>query len=163
MKRLYIVRHGKSSWDLESIRDIDRPLKEKGINDAYKMARQVAAKEPKPQLIISSNAIRALHSAVIIHRELKLAPEVLTISVELYHADVDEILQVIYTVDDNIDFLMIFGHNPGFTELANYLSNLNIMNVPTTGMVILDFEVSKWNEIDRNSIAKERFEYPRNL
>jgi phosphohistidine phosphatase len=163
MKRLYIVRHGKSTWDLEGIKDIDRPLKERGINDAHKMADFLDQNLDKPELIISSNAIRALHSAVIFHRVLGLPASTLTIDPDLYHADTGEILDVIYPVDDTIDRLMIFGHNPGFTDFVNYLSNLNLMNLPTTGLVTLDFEIDSWTEISRGNLMKERFDFPGNL
>lgn len=163
MKRLYIVRHGKSSWDLEGIQDIDRPLKERGINDAHKMAKHVDRESKKPQLIISSNATRALHTAAIFHRLMGLPASILTVEPDLYHADIDEILDVIYGVSDDIDCLMIVGHNPGFTDFSNYLSTLNIMNLPTLGIVTLDFEIQKWTDIGRDKLAKERIDFPRNL
>lgn len=163
MKRLYIVRHGKSSWDLEGIQDIDRPLKERGVFDAHKMAKFIDRELKKPDLMISSNAIRALHTAVIFHRAMNLSPSVLTINPDLYHADTDEILDVIYSVEDKVENLMIFGHNPGFTDFSNYLSTLNLMNLPTTGLVTLDFEIQRWTEVGRDKLVKELFDFPKNL
>lgn len=163
MKRLYIIRHGKSSWDHEGTQDIDRPLKERGVNDALKMAELVDHELERPQLIISSNAIRALHTAVIFHRVLKLPEASLTVNPDLYHADTSEILNIICTVEDSVDTLMIFGHNPGFTDFANYLSNLNLMNLPTTGMVTLDFDIETWTEVGNDKLVKERFDFPGKL
>jgi phosphohistidine phosphatase len=162
MKRLFIVRHGKSTWDYDSVKDIDRPLKERGISDGYEMAGRLMKKDLKPDLIVSSPGIRALHSAVIFHRVLKLPNLSLQINPEFYLADEDEILSVIYGFDDSIQSVMIFGHNPGFTNLVNYLSNLNVMNVPTTGLAILQFDTDKWNEIGRQKLVKEYFDFPKN-
>ncbi|MCK5170441.1 MAG: histidine phosphatase family protein, partial [Bacteroidales bacterium] len=69
-KYLYIVRHGKSIQDYGNISDIDRPLKERGINDGYKMAERLLVQNKIPEKIISSSAVRALHSATIFARTL---------------------------------------------------------------------------------------------
>jgi len=162
MKRLFIVRHGKSSWDYDSVKDLDRPLKERGISDGYIMAERLVKRELKPELIISSPGIRALHSAVIFHRVLKMPPESINIDPDLYLADEDEILKLLYGLNDKVNSVMIFGHNPGFTDFTNYISNLNLMNIPTTGIAILDFEIGKWNELERGKLVKEYFDFPRN-
>ena len=162
MKRLFIVRHGKSSWELESVRDIDRTLKERGIMDAYKMASRLQSAGLVPKKIVSSSAARAFHSAVIFHRVLNMPPGTFSIEPGLYAADTEEILNIVYSFDDDDDSIMIFGHNPGFTDLANELSRLNISNVPTTGVVVLDFDIGKWTEIGRDRLVKEHFDYPRN-
>lgn len=161
MKTLYIVRHGKSSWDYEQVDDIDRPLNERGISDGYKMARRVLKKKMIPELIISSNACRALHTATIFHRVLNMYPGSFMIDSSVYLAGIDQILNVIYGTDDSIDSLMIFGHNPGFTDIANYLSRLDISNVPTTGLVKLDFDIKKWTDVSRNILVAEEFDFPK--
>ncbi len=115
-----------------------------------------------PELIITSTATRASHSALIFSRVLHMREESLIFSKDLYLAGTDDILSVIYGVDDSVEKLMIFGHNPGFTYLANHLSNMQIMNVPTTGLVILEFDIDKWTEISRDKIVREEFDYPKN-
>lgn len=160
MKRLFIVRHGKSDWDFQSVKDIDRTLKERGISDGYKMARRLLEKELIPDIIISSDAIRALHSAVIFRRVLGLPPAALTINHELYLAGVERILSILYAIDNRINAVMIFGHNPGFSELAHNLSNLSIPDIPTTGMVILDFDTNNWSEITKHLLSNEVFDSP---
>jgi phosphohistidine phosphatase len=161
MKRIFIVRHGKSSWELDSVDDIDRPLNNRGISDGYKMSARLIKLKQIPELLISSNAVRALHTASIFHRELNMSADLLKIDPSLYLAGVGTILDVIYSVDDKWESLMIFGHNPGFTEISNYLSNLNISNVPTTGLVTLDFDTDKWTEVDRSLLVGENFDFPR--
>ena len=135
MKDLYIVRHGKSTWDIEGISDIDRSLKERGINDAYKMAERLLVQDRIPQKIISSPAVRALHSATIFARTFNFPYNEIIINEGIYHAGMNVMLSIIQQVDDNINSLMVFGHNPTFTDLANHFINNKIANVPTTGIV----------------------------
>jgi phosphohistidine phosphatase len=161
MKNLFIVRHGKSSRDYDSIDDIDRPLKERGISDGYKMADRLLKRRLKPDLLVSSNASRAFHTAAIFHRVLNMGAENFRIEPALYLSGVDEILNVIFGIDDKINSLMIFGHNPGFTEISNYLSTMSIDNVPTTGMVHLVFDTMNWTTICRDVLVNESFDFPR--
>ena len=163
MKTLIIVRHGKSDWDFQSIKDIDRTLKERGIRDAYEMAGRLLEKNLIPESIISSTANRAFHSALIFSRVLNISGEKIIPEKKLYLADEDDILSVIYACSDSINTLMIFGHNPGFTDIVNYLSNLNIMNVPTTGVVVLEFNIDSWTSISKSCIEGEYFDFPRKV
>lgn len=162
MKTLIMVRHGKSDWEYESVRDIDRSLKERGIRDGYKMAGKCADRGLNPELIVSSTATRAAHTAIIFNRVLRMSGESLVFTEDLYLSDMDGILSVIYGFDDSLDRIMIVGHNPGFTDLANYLSNLNIMNVPTSGMVVLQFDTGSWSRISRDNLGSAEFDFPRN-
>ena len=161
-KTLFIVRHGKSTWDYPAVSDIDRPLKDRGIKDAYDMADRILKIGIMPDVIISSPAVRALHTAIIFSRVLQLPPDEIIINQDLYLAEYDEILSVITATDNSRKSLMIFGHNPGFTELANHLSGLNIDNVPTTGLVQLTFTTESWKGISRKCLSSEFFDSPHN-
>ncbi len=161
-KTLIIVRHGKSSWDYESLADIDRPLKERGVRDAFDMAGRMKKQGLIPQRIITSSAIRAIHTAIIFSRILEVFKEKIIICEELFHADASEIVNIIGTTPADIDSLMIFGHNPGFTRLVNILSNLSISNLPTSGMVLLVFNTDNWKRIGRNNLIDEKFDFPSN-
>ncbi|MCK4921029.1 MAG: histidine phosphatase family protein [Bacteroidales bacterium] len=163
MKTLIIVRHGKSDWDFRSVKDIDRTLKERGINDGYTMANRLLEKDLIPEIIVSSTANRAFHSALIFSRVLNIDGDRIIPDKNLYLSYEEDILSVIYGCNDDINSLMIFGHNPGFTDLANYLSHLNISNVPTTGIVILNFDVDSWSEISKSNLTNEYFDYPRKV
>jgi len=160
IKVLYIVRHGKSSWDNETLADIDRPLKERGIRDAQNMAGRFKNNEPVPQRIITSPAIRAMHTAMIFCRILEIPEERIIISEDLFHAKPSEIIEITGKTPDNVESLMIFGHNPGFTHLANILSNLAVNNIPTCGLVKLVFETDSWKQIDRQYLVDAKFDYP---
>lgn len=160
MKRLYLIRHGKSAWDSEGTQDIDRPLKEKGINDAYEMAGRLVRTGSLPELLLTSPAARASHTALIFARIMNVKDEAIEIRENLYLAGPSEILGVIGTIPDNINSAALFGHNPGFTDLANKLSNLRIDNVPTSGMVVMDFQTSLWKDISNKTLLSASFDYP---
>jgi len=160
IKTLYIVRHAKSSWDVESLSDNDRPLKERGIRDAFEIARQLKGKKDVPQSMISSPAIRALHTAIIFSRTLNVPADKIIVSERLLHTDTSEIIDMIRETPEDIGSLMIFGHNPEFTELANLLSNLSLANLPTTGTVKLTFRMNSWEQAAREFLQEETFYFP---
>ena len=163
MKDLYIVRHGKSSWATDEISDIDRSLKERGIHDGYKMAEKLSAKDRIPELIISSSANRALHSATIFARTFKFPLEKVIINEKFYLAETKTILQLLIQTGDDIKSLMIFGHNPTFTDLANLFVNHEIANIPTTGIVGLSFDTNTWSNIDKLKPKDRFFDFPKNI
>jgi phosphohistidine phosphatase len=163
MKQLHIVRHGKSSWDIENIADIDRPLSERGIAGAYLMARRLADRGVLPDLLLSSPAVRALSTAVIFLRVLELPASVLQINESIYMGNVNELVKLIRSVDDRFASLMIFGHNPVFTVLANRFLINTIENIPTAGIVSLSFPAGTWKEFDKTAPEKEFFDYPKHI
>lgn len=163
IKELFIVRHGKSSWDHENISDIDRPLKERGINDGYMMAERLLKKKLVPQKIISSPANRALHSATIFARVLNYPYQKIDINEDIYFADKKTMLNMIKQTSDQVESLMVFGHNPTFTDLANHFLVNQIDNIPTTGIVWLKFELNNWQDIDTIKPLEYFFDYPKNI
>lgn len=161
-KTLFVVRHAKSSWDYPAVSDIDRPLKERGIKDAYEMANRVLKKACLPDSIISSPALRALHTAIIFSRVITFPADEIIINQDLYISQADQILSVIMATDNSRKSLMIFGHNPGFTELVNYLTELEIDNLPTTGLVMIRFKTDMWKGISKKCHIVEYFDFPHN-
>ncbi|MFC2086632.1 histidine phosphatase family protein [Bacteroidota bacterium] len=163
MKTLVLVRHGKSDWTFEELSDIDRPLKERGVNDSYKMAGRLKKQKIIPDLILSSSATRAIHSAIIFARQMGIPASKIVINENLYMATEKEILEIIKKTDDSVKTLFVFGHNPIFTILANEFVQESIDNIPTAGMVILNFEVETWAEIKKNRKSSDIFDFPKNL
>jgi len=161
MKKLLIVRHGKSDWSEEELEDIDRPLKLRGVNNAYNMANRLLNKKIIPEYVISSPANRALHTAVIFMSVINIPYKQITISNKLYFSSINAILEEIYKTDNNISSIMLFGHNPTFTNFANSFMNNQIDNIPTSGVVILHFNVEKWKAINTNNLCEEYFDYPK--
>ncbi len=160
-KQLYILRHGKSSWKYESIDDIDRHLKEKGIHDAYTMAKRLKEKKIKPDLIISSPAARAFHTASIFARTLDYSPEDITIRNHFYPGDDSEIINTLKELDDHVNSVMIFGHNPAFTDTANHFLSEQLDKLPTSGVAMVSFNTSSWKNIEKDNVEQVEIDYPK--
>lgn len=162
-KQLIIVRHGKSSWDYEGIADIDRPLNLRGIKNAHEMARRFLTRKILPDWILTSPANRALHTATIFARLLNIPFQNFFIEERIYAADAPGIIEMITGLEDQIPSVMIFGHNPAFTSLANHFLEDHIDNIPTAGVVWLEFGVDQWKAIDHNTVTKSFFDYPKKI
>lgn len=160
-RRLFIIRHGKSSWDHEDLDDIDRPLAERGIRNAGEMAERLRSAELIPQLILSSPASRALNTAMIMSKSWGLGPEDLQIHDALYMAYTSEIAQLVSSVSDEIKKLAIFGHNPSFTSYANLFLGSPLDNLPTAGVVIVTLESESWDGIGRKHVKECYVDYPK--
>jgi phosphohistidine phosphatase len=144
MKTIYLCRHAKSSWDYSNLRDIERPLNERGLRDAPFMARLFREKGIKPDAIFTSPAVRALTTATYFKNELDMVGKHFQVLDILYEASSQEIYHLIQTLSDDFQVVMIFGHNPAFTSAANLFSKGYIENIPTCGIVRIDTEVSQW-------------------
>lgn len=145
VRELILVRHAKSSWRDPSLDDHSRPLNKRGKRDAPEMGDRLARLGYKPDLIISSTAVRALETARTIARKLGYPRERILEEEGIYHASVEGLIGVISNVDDSVETLMLFGHNPGFTQLANLLGPRGIFNMPTCAVLHLRFDTMSWN------------------
>src|SRR5690606_23560775 len=162
MKTLYLVRHAKSSWDNLSLADFDRPLNKRGERDAPEMGKRLALRNIKPQLMLSSPANRAYTTARKIAEALRIPEKSIKTDEALFHADAQEILKVIGRQDDAVESLMVFGHNPGFTDLVNFLKyDYNIDNLPTCGIVAFNIETTSWKNIKKGKAEQLFFDYPK--
>ena len=163
MKRLALLRHAKSSWTEVSLADHDRVLSERGKRDAPKMGRRMAARKVRPSLIIASSAARARATATFIAEALKYPAEFLQVEKELYLATADKILELACSQEDNFSNLLIIGHNPGMTDLVNQLlPSIGMKNLPTSGVVAMDFDTKKWSELADVSAKLVFYDYPKN-
>lgn len=161
MKTLYLMRHAKSSWDNRSLSDYERPLNERGLRDAPFMGNILSKLISTPQMLFSSPAQRAISTAEVVAQSLNFDLQKIIKDEKIYHAVVSDIMRIIYSVDDKYERIMIFGHNPTFTQLSNYLSAKIIDNIPTSGFVQIDFDLNSWKNIEGNSGKLILFEYPK--
>lgn len=160
-KRITLLRHAKSSWKDASVPDRDRPLNRRGSKSAPDMGKRLADRGVRPSLLLTSPAKRARETARLIARELNYPLEFIQSESELYLATPETILQVVARQDDGFNDVMVFGHNPGITELANQLGDRNIDNVPTCGVVGIDLDVQEWAEIVAADGKTVFFDYPK--
>ncbi len=154
------MRHGKSSWE-HLVDDIDRPLNERGINGVHTVAGRLAAAGFIPEKAISSPAVRALHTAEMVIRITGMQQNSLSIVNGLYLADVTDIFKFIAATESSVRSLALFGHNPGFTDLANCFFKDGIDNLPTAGVVAVTFDTSAWSEISKDKVVDIYFDYPK--
>ena len=149
MKTLYIVRHSKSDWGSEALKDIDRHLNPKGYADAYFMSNNFIQNHPIPDLLVSSPAIRAMSTALIFARNFNYPERAITIKASIYEANTEDLIKCIAEFDDSKNNIMLFGHNPGLTNLFTQISDSFIDNIPTSGIIGITFEVKTWKDITR--------------
>ena len=162
MKELIIVRHAKSSWKDSSLDDRARPLNRRGERDAPEMGARLAGRKNRPDLIVSSPAVRALETARIIARKLGYPRKDIVVKDRLYGAGIVELLEVIRDSDDSVETLMLFGHNPGLTDLANHLGPRPIPNLPTCGVLHLGFDTDTWSTVGYARGDEVLFDFPKN-
>lgn len=160
-KRLLLIRHAKSDWGNPSIRDFDRPLNKRGNAAAPEMAQRMSNQNIYPDLIVSSPALRALTTAKYFAKAWKLAENDIITDKRIYEAGINQLLNVVNQFDNNYHTIALFGHNPGLTDFANYLSDLNCYNMPTCSIVILDFQVDNWNLVSGSTAEVLLFDYPK--
>jgi phosphohistidine phosphatase len=157
---LLLVRHAKSSWDNVGIADIDRTLKARGINNAYEVSRKLKLNDRMPDRIISSPAIRALHTAVIFARVFEFPLKNLQINNILYESSEEKMIEFIKKMPDESQSVMLFGHNPDVTYMVNYFGKKTVDDIPTSGVVILTFKCQNWKQISRDNLDSELYFYP---
>ena len=163
MKTLTLVRHAKSSWKHHGLSDRERPLNKRGKRDAPVMGKRAAAAGLRPSQIISSPAVRAWTTAKVFAKALKYPMEFLQREDGLYLASLDNLLDVVATQDAGFNSLMLFGHNPGMTDFANYLVPGLTSNLPTAGVVSVNVECEDWMLYDRPPTELALHDYPKKL
>ncbi len=161
MKRLLLCRHAKSSWKDISLHDIDRPLNKRGKRNAPVMGTLLRERGVVPDIILSSPACRARKTARQLAGKTGYPRKKIVIVDALYGASPDRMLKIIQKLDDSGETALLVGHNPETTMLANILGNLDISNVPTCGIVALDFAVQEWKDVRPQQGTLVFFEYPR--
>ena len=142
------MRHGKSSWE-NDVKDQDRPLQERGVNDAMRVGAYAKDHMEMPVAVYASPANRALHTCLIAMRQMGLDPGMLTITDALYDFSGGSVERFIRSLDDSLEHVMIFGHNHAFTAISNIFGNEKIDNLPTAGLVHIHFKEQHWADITK--------------
>ena len=138
MKRLVLLRHAKSSWDF-NVSDKDRPLTEKGINRITMISVNSSNVLSGADLIFSSPANRALHTACIMINSLGLSFNKIVLKKELYTFELSKLLDFIFNISDDYNSVICVGHNPAFSEAISHLSKTDFIHLPTSAWAELNF------------------------
>jgi phosphohistidine phosphatase len=161
MRNLYLLRHAKSSWKDESLRDFDRPLKGRGRRAAEQMGQVLAEEKLKSPLVISSPAARARETTELVLQSsgLKLEPR---FEERIYEADVRTLMEVVRSIPDSSDTAIMVGHNPGFENLLSYLTGEN-RHMPTCALARIEFDAASWGKVAEETGRLEFFVTPKEL
>jgi phosphohistidine phosphatase len=167
VKRLYLLRHAKSAWGDPTLPDRERPLAPRGRKAAKRMARWARKHDVRPQLVLCSSAVRARQT---LQRVLPgLGEPAVWIEVTLYAAAADTLLARIRALPEEVDEVMLVGHNPGLMDLALLLAAPGPNrkrargNVPTGALVELELAAGHWRDVEAGGARMRRFVVPRDL
>ena len=162
MKKIILIRHGKSGWDSPWLSDHDRPLAERGIADVPQMARRLQERGLVPDLIVSSTALRAADTARLTAAVFGYPESAIVLEKSLYHASPEQLLDVIRGQSEAVQTLALVGHNPGLTELIQELG-CRLDNLPTAGQYGCTLSDTLWADFAPEKISTEWIDYPKKL
>jgi len=146
MKTLLILRHAKSSWKQPELADHDRPLAKRGRRDGPRMGRLLLREHLAPDAILTSTARRAQDTAALVAEHCG-HDEPLQIHSALYEADPSTIIDLLRELDDQVDRVMVVGHNPELERLLEQLTG-RCERLPTAALVHLQLNISGWRDLD---------------
>lgn len=161
MKRIYFVRHAKSSWADIGLRDFDRPLNNRGFRDAPFMANKMKELGVMPDLIVSSPAKRAFTTASYFAEAFGVTPTSIIQQPDIYEAFTEDIMTIINALPKEADTIFLFGHNPSLTSIANAFSQSFIANIPTCGVFKVEAAVDDWSAFDYQTGVLVEYHYPK--
>lgn len=147
MRRLTLIRHARSSRDYPLLDDIDRPLDARGRSEAPEMAQRLKAALTPPLRLVSSPAMRALTTAQAFAEVLEIPDAGIQVLPEIYEATPGTLLHLVNRFDDADPQVLMFGHNPGLSELAQLLADMPFAELPTCAAATLAFEVASWRDV----------------
>jgi phosphohistidine phosphatase len=151
MKYLFIIRHAKSSWDNPFTKDFERPLNERGEKSIAVMGKFLKINDENFDIVISSPAKRAITTASGICNFIHYKTESIQVDNTIYHASSFQLFKTITGISDQYETAALFGHNPGLTDLCNYLTEDYISNLPTCGIVKIRFDIDSWSEVSKGN------------
>ncbi|MEP7163060.1 MAG: histidine phosphatase family protein [Ferruginibacter sp.] len=164
MKKLYIIRHAKSSWGDFTLPDFERPLNERGKTDAPIMAKRLLAKKIKIDAFVSSPAKRAKKTCKLFCNEYGVKEDKIIFIEKLYLAHAAMFFEVVKEFDNKYDHVAIFAHNPGITDFANRLcKDVHIDEMPTCSVFAVNANIENWNMFKEGEYEFLFFDYPKQV
>lgn len=160
MKTLSLIRHASSGSDEMSLSDRARPLDPRGERDLAQLARTCAGMQNRPDLIVSSPAVRALTTARAIAEGFGQRGEDIRVDDRIYAGSARALLSIVDRLDNSLDHVIIVGHNPELSELGQHLGS-GISSLPTCSMATLEFDTRSWSEVPRLKAMSVSVESPR--
>jgi len=159
MKRLYVLRHAKSSWDDAGLSDFDRPLNKRGLETAPFMGRTMLEKDYIPDIVVASPAARAASTANLAAKAASFSKS-LSFDERIYEASPHTLVEIITVIDDLRSSAMLVGHNPGMEGVVNFLTG-RVEPMPTASLAVLELDIDRWQDIDAGSARKAEILRPK--
>jgi phosphohistidine phosphatase len=163
MKTLFLMRHAKSSWNDSTLDDHERPLNQRGKDNAPIMAKRLHKLGIKPDALFTSTALRAASTAQVFAKHLDFPQPKISFDPNLYLATACMLQDYVSKIENSLNSVVIFGHNPGLTLLVAQVWGLPINNIPTCGIVSLKFGSSTWEEASSQLPSGATFDFPKNI
>jgi phosphohistidine phosphatase len=164
LKKIIFVRHGKADEPATEFPDFERSLTARGKHISRLMASKLKEKENNPGVIITSPAFRALETALIFAGIFGISPDKIIIDSNLYfNIDQNSLMTILKNTSEDLDTIMLFGHNPSFTELPELLGKESFGILPKSGIICLSFKTKTWSGITRNGGHIEYFLKPKKV
>ena len=166
-RRLYLLRHAKSSWKDPALADHDRPLAGRGRRASAALAEHMAEHQIVPEFVLCSTALRTRETYGRLEAVLEGAP--VLYERRMYAASADDLLELLRTVPEQISSVLLIGHNPGLEELGLQLTrpsperdNLQA-KFPTAALATLELTSSRWDELGPGCASLIAYVRPRDL
>lgn len=163
-RTLLVIRHAKSSWDIGTLNDFERPLNDRGKRDAPVMANRVKEKNILVDAFVASPAKRAKRTAELFIEAYQRNKEDIIFVSKLYHAAPDVFFEVIEELEDTFKTVALFSHNPGITAFVNMLTDdVTLDNMPTCGVFAVNLQSASWKNFRKAKKEFLFFDYPKNI
>jgi phosphohistidine phosphatase len=163
MKQLYLIRHAKSRWSDASLSDFDRPLNDRGKRDAPMIGRRLATAGIAPELFLASPAKRARKTAAALATELGYPKHDIVLIDELYTFELDGLLAVLRSIDDEVGSLALVGHNEAVSDAARWVTGEELGTMPTCGVVAIICAVQRWSDLAEGCGRLDFVDYPKRV
>ena len=161
MKTILFVRHAKSSWANIGEADFDRPLNQRGKKDAPAMAKKLFNKGVQIDQFVTSTALRAASTCMAFAKQYNMEDKIMYVD-KLYHAEIPSFFEVIQDLNDILNSVAIFSHNPGISEMVSMHTNpLVYTDMPTCGVYAIQANVNSWKDFELAEKQKLFFTYPK--
>lgn len=162
MKILYLMRHAKAEANTTG-RDADRQLSHKGEEQVKLVSAWLERQIHAPQKIVCSHASRAFTTAAMLAGGLDNQPGKIDVQKAVYHGDEQTLKELVQSTDDSIEFLLMVGHNPSITDMANLFFQPAIDDLPTAALAVVTFDMVTWKSIDKNKVQSTAVILPKML
>ena len=159
-KKILFSRHAKSLWKNVGLSDHDRPLSQKGMDNAHLMGSRLLKNDILPDFFVSSSAKRALDTCKIIKNKVNVDGEIQIFN-QIYTDGLDGIVRSIQLIDNQYNFIAIFGHNPAMHQIYNNISDTHLVKFPTSALFVCSFNSKRWGSFSFSSLKIEIYDYPK--